>query len=132
MQLTKVICVFLLTILTQNIMADISLDLRIQKVIGEKVFEIKKNILSEYNKEIIVQDPEIKEKIILTLKKFKNVMVNGKKIEPVQVNVRMDTPGTNFKGKTQTVTSFYNNEASFKLASTENNNLNLSLNFIER
>jgi hypothetical protein len=76
----------------------------------------------------------LKNKIVINLKKFKNVLVNGSKINPVQIDMKMVDAAKKIIGKPQTITSFYNNEAQFNVqnsATSDNGAMNLSLNFQE-
>ena len=97
--------------------------------------EINRTIASDYNKEIIISQEGFKNKIVLNLKKFTNVLVNGKKISPVQINMKLVSDMKKIIGHPQTVTSFYNRSAEFAVRSsgiaTDAADINVSLNFEE-
>lgn len=111
----------------------VSLNIKIAQMINNQLIEVKKTISSDYNKEIIITDDSLQSKIVLTLKKFKNVVVNGNKIEPVQINVKTLDLKNKPLNKSQTVTSFYSKEANFIIADLNSNRseMNLNLEFNE-
>lgn len=126
--------IFMITfIFSQLAHSAVNLNVKIGQIINNQFVEITKTISADYNKEIVIQDEGLKDKIVLSLKKFKNVLVNGNRIEPVQINVRRINPLKILVGKPQTITSFYKNEASFKLASNDSSQekMELSLDFNE-
>ena len=99
----------------------VNLNIKIGQVINNQIFEVKKTVSADFNKEVVIQDESLKNRIVLTLKKIKNVLVNGNKIEPVQINLKTVNNQNNKISKTQTITSFYTNEANFKIASNDTN-----------
>ena len=111
----------------------VNLNIRIAQMINNQLIEVRKTISSDYNKEIVITDNTLQSKIILTLKKFKNVVVNGNKIEPVQINVKTLDLKNKPLNKSQTITSFYSKEAKFKIAdlTSVRSDLDLKLEFTE-
>ena len=76
----------------------------------------------------------LKNKIVINLKKLKDILVNGNRINPVQIDMKIVNDMKKVVGKPQTVTSFYNNSAQFNASSNgvlSVNDLNVSLNFKE-
>lgn len=130
---SKLLVMLIVLFFSQTATCAVNLNVKIGQIINNQFVEITKTISAEYNKEIIIQDDSLKDKIVLSLKKFKNVLVNGNRIEPVQINVKRIDPLRKLVGKPQTITSFYRNEANFKLASndTTQEKMELSLDFNE-
>lgn len=117
------------------VQASLSLNVKIGQIVGNQLIEINKTISADYNKEIVITPDGLKNKIILKLKKFSNVLVNGNKISPVQVDMHLVNNLQKIIGRPQTVTSFYNRTAQFAIRSTgvitDVVDLNVSLNFEE-
>ena len=115
--------------------ASLNLNIKIGQMVGSQIIEINRTVASEYNKEIIISPEGFKNKIILNLKKFSNVLVNGNKISPVQIDMKLVNEMKKIIGKTQTVTSFYNKSAEFAVPSTgiasDAADINVSLKFEE-
>lgn len=115
--------------------ASFNLNIKIGQLIGNQIIEVNKTIRAEYNKEIIISSEGLKNKIVLNLKKFTNILVNGNKINPVQVDMKLVNEMQKIIGRPQTVTSFYNRTAQFALRSsgiaTDAADINVSLNFEE-
>lgn len=130
---SKYVLMFIVLSFSQTAKCAVNLNVKIGQIINNQFVEITKTISADYNKEIIIQDESLKDKIVLSLKKFKNVLVNGNRIEPVQINVMRINTLRKLVGKPQTITSFYRNEANFKLASsdTSQGKMELSLDFNE-
>lgn len=107
--------------------SEISLKVKIAQIVGSKTIETVKTISANYGQDIVIM-PEagITNRIVINLKKFKNILVNGNKINPVQVDMKIVNDMKKIIGKTQTVTSFYNQSAQF-----ESPQMNVSLNFEE-
>ena len=120
---------------TPIVQASLSLNVKIGQIVGNQLIEINKTISADYNKEIVITPDGLKNKIILKLKKFSNVLVNGNKISPVQVDMHLVNDLQKIIGRPQTVTSFYNRTAQFAIRSTgvitDVVDLNVSLNFEE-
>jgi hypothetical protein len=104
-------------------------------MVGNQLTEINRTIAADYDKEIVIGTDSLKNKIVLNLKKFTNVLVNGKKISPIQVDMKLVNEMQEIIGRPQTVTSFYNRSAQFSVRSSGNikdiADLNVSLNFEE-
>lgn len=132
-KLKFLIVVILMMVSTTSVFASVSLNVKIGQMINNQFIEINKTLSVDFNKEVIIQDDSFKDKIVLTLRKIKNVLANGVKIEPVQINVRMIGNDKKETSSSQTITSFYTNEASFKIASNQRlkNALAINLNFSE-
>lgn len=115
--------------------ATLNLNIKIGKMVENQLVEINKNISSEYNKDIVITSANLKNKIVLKLKKFSNILVNGKRIHPVQVDMKIVDEMKKIIGRPQTVTSFYNQSAQFSVSPTSDladaNKLSVSLNFEE-
>lgn len=115
--------------------ASININVKIGQLVGNQVVEVNRTISSEYNKEIVISPDGLKNKIVLNLKKFSNVVVNGSKINPVQIDMKLINEMKKIIGRPQTVTSFYNRTAQFAVRSsgiaTDDADLNVSLNFEE-
>ena len=124
-----------LTLVSPLANASFSLDVKIGQLVGDQVIEVNKTIQAEYNKEIVITAEGLKNKIVLNLKKFTNVLVNGNKISPVQVDMKLVNQMHNIIGRPQTVTSFYNRTAEFAVRSSgkasDVADINVSLKFDE-
>jgi hypothetical protein len=130
--MNKLVLVMALSLYSSFSFSALNLNVKIHQIINDKVIEVERTISSDYNKEIIIQDDSLKDRIVLSLKKFKNVFANGKSIEPVQISAKLTDQLKKLKGKPQYVTSFYKKEATFKLGEEINQpELNLSLDFNE-
>lgn len=126
---------FLIMLLSSNAHATLNLNVKIGKMVGNQLVEINKTISADYDKEIIIGSDNLKNKIVLNLKKFTDILVNGKKINPVQVDMKIVNDMQKIIGRTQTVTSFYNRTAEFSVRSASNvsgvDDLNVTLDFEE-
>jgi hypothetical protein len=136
MKLVKFITItFLLTFIAPLANASFNINVKIGQLVGNKIVEVNKTIQAEYNKEIVISSAGLKNKIVLNLKKFSNVLVNGNKLSPVQVDMKLVNEMQKIIGRTQTVTSFYNRSAQFAIPSSgiasDAADLNVSLNFEE-
>lgn len=123
-----------LSFMSLNVRAEVNLNIKIGQVIGSKTIETVKTISANYNQDIVIMQTGLKNKIVINLKKFKNILVNGAKINPVQIDMKVVDSTKKIIGKPQTVTSFYNNEAQFKVQNSlasDNGDVNVSLNFQE-
>jgi len=134
LKLIKLILVlFFILFASTSAFASISLNVKIGQLVGNKIVEINKTISAEYGKDIVINTEGFQHKIILSLKKFSNVLVNGSKINPVQVDMRLVNEMKKIIGKPQTVTSFYSHSANFAISSSGNAtdvaDVNVSLNF---
>lgn len=128
------LCILFLSFMSFPARSEINLNIKIAQVIGSKTIETVKTISANYNQDIVVMQEGLKNKIVINLKKFKNVLVNGSKINPVQIDIKMVDAAKKIIGKPQTITSFYNNEAQFNVqnsVTSDNGAMNLSLNFQE-
>ena len=116
-------------------MAFFNLNIKMDQMVGNQIVEVNRTVQADYNKEIIIKPEGLKSKIVLNLKKFSNVSVNGSMISPVQVDMKLVNESSHTVGRPQTVTSFYNRTAKFAVHSSGNVNdaadINLSLNFEE-
>lgn len=115
--ISTIFIMFIAVFYSTTTFAAINLNVKIEKMVNNQLVEVSKNISSDYNKEIIIQDESLQGKIILTLKKIKNVLVNGTKIEPVQINLQAINTQKKNDPKIQTITSFYKKEAKFVVSS---------------
>jgi hypothetical protein len=136
MKLFKLITIScLLTFIAPLANASFNINVKIGQLVGNKIVEVNKTIQAEYNKEIVISSAGLKNKIVLNLKKFSNVLVNGNKLSPVQVDMKLVNEMQKIIGRTQTVTSFYNRSAQFAIPSSgiasDAADLNVSLNFEE-
>lgn len=128
------LCTLILSFMSFNASAEINLNIKIGQVIGSKTIETVKTISANYNQDIVIMQAGLKNKIVINLKKFKNILVNGSKINPVQIDMKMVDATKKTVGKPQTITSFYNNEAQFNVQNSlasDNGDVNVSLNFQE-
>jgi hypothetical protein len=130
------ISTFLVFMLTSPMAsADFNLNIKIGKMVGNQLFEVDKTIKTDYNREVIISSGGLKDKIVLNFRKFSNVLVNGKKISPIQVDMKLVNDMKKIIGRPQTVTSFYNRTAQFAVNSAGNltkvADLNVSLKFDE-
>lgn len=117
-----------------NAHSEINLNIKIGQVIDSKTIETVKTIAVNYNQDIVIMQPGLKNKIVINLKKFKNILVNGSKINPIQIDMKVVDSTKKIIGKPQTITSFYNNEAQFNVQNglnSDNGNVNVFLNFQE-
>ncbi len=113
MKKLKLLSLTLFSFLSFHARAELSLDIKISKRNGDKTFQIIQNMKANFNQDIILNHSELKEKIVLNFKKFKNISVNGSKINPIQVDLKTLDNKQNQVGKVKTVTSFYRGEAEF-------------------
>jgi hypothetical protein len=115
--------------------ASLNLNVKIGQLVGSELVQIDKTIAADYDKEIEITSAGLKNKIILSFKKFSNVLVNGKKINPVQIDMKLVDEMKKIIGRPQTVTSFYNRTAQFAVRSTgiptDMADMSVSLNFEE-
>lgn len=115
--------------------ASLNLNVKIGQIVGSQIIEINKTISADYNKEIVIAPEGLKNKIVLSLRKFSNVLVNGKKINPVQIDMKIVDEMKKIIGKPQTITSFYSKSAQFAVPSTgvaaDPRDLNVTLHFEE-
>lgn len=129
------IAFFALFLVTAKAEASFNLNVKIGQMIGDQIVEVNKTITADYNKEIVIIPDGLKNKIVINLKKFKNVLVNGNRISPVQVDMKLVNEMQKIIGKPQTVTSFYNRSAEFAVRSsgvpTDIADINVSLKFEE-
>ena len=109
----KIICVVVVSLICFNAKAEIKLRIKIDRIVDSKSVEFTRNVSANYNQDIIVDEYGLKDKIVINLKKFQNMLVHGMKINPVQIEVKVIDSSKKTIGKTLTVTSFYNNSAHF-------------------
>jgi hypothetical protein len=118
-----------------NALASINLNVKLGQMIGDKVVEVNQVYKAEYGQEVVISSNGLKNKIILNLKKFSKILVNGNKISPVQIDMRLVNEMKKLVGRPQTVTSFYNHTAQFAVPTsgipTDKADLNVSLSFEE-
>lgn len=107
-------------LVSSNAFATLNLNVKIGKMVGDQLVEINRTIATDYNKEIVITSDNLKNKIVFNLKKFTNILVNGKKISPVQVDMKLVNEMQKMIGRSQTVTSFYNRSAQFSAHSSGN------------
>ncbi len=119
-------CAIVVSFLSFNAGAEITLNVKIAQVVDSQTVESVKSISANYNQDIVISETGLKNKIVINLKKFKNILVNGTKINPVQIDMKVVDSSKKTVGKTHTVTSFYNNSAQFTFPDR-----NVSLNFQE-
>ncbi len=106
--------------------SEINLKVKIAQIVGSQTIETVKTISANYGQDIVVMtEGSLTKKIVFKLQKFKNILVNGNKINPVQIDMKV-VSDLKKEMKTKTVTSFYNQSAQF-----ESPNMNVSLNFEE-
>lgn len=128
------LCILFLSFMSFTARSEVNLNIKIAQVIGSKTIETVKSISTNYNQDIVIMQEGLKNKIVINLKKFKNVLVNGSKINPVQIDMKMVDSSKKTIGRPQTITSFYNNEAQFNVqnsVTSDSGAMNLSLNFQE-
>lgn len=122
-------------LISSSAFATLNLNVKIGKMVGDQLVEINRTIATDYNKEIVITSDNLKNKIVFNLKKFTNILVNGKKISPVQVDMKLVNEMQKMIGRPQTVTSFYNRSAQFSAHSTGNSkdiaDLAVTVNFEE-
>lgn len=87
-----------------------------------------KSVSANYGQDVVVSADGLSSKLVFNLRKFKNILVNGNKINPVQIDLKLINDMKKVIGKPQTVTSFYNRTAQFNVAE---GNLNVSVEFQE-
>ena len=105
----------ILIFMSLNVSAEINLNIKIGQVIDSKKVETVKTFLVDYSEDIVIKQRGLKNTIIINLKKFKNVLVNGVNINPIQIDMKMVDSSKKTVGKPQTITTFYNNEALFNI-----------------
>lgn len=128
------LCFLFLSFMSFSASAEINLNIKIGQVIGSKTIETVKTISANYNQDIVIMQEGLKNKIVINLKKFKNILVNGSRINPVQIDMKMIDSTKKVIGKPQTITSFYNNTAQFNVQNSitsDSGDVNVSLNFQE-
>lgn len=115
--------------------ASFNLNVKIGHTVGNQKVEVSKTVKANYNEEIVISSDGLKNKIVLNLKKIEDVEMNGSKISPVQVDMKLINEMQKIIGRPQTVTSFYKNSAQFEVRSSgipgDTADLNVSLNFEE-
>ena len=94
--------------------SQVSLQIKIAQIVGTKTVETIRTISANYDQDIVVSQDGLKNKIVFNLRKFKDILVNGNKINPVQIDMKVVNETKKMIGKSQTVTSFYNKSAQFK------------------
>ena len=137
MKLFKLITAALLfTLISPVAMASLNLNVKIGQVVGNQIIEVNKTIKAEYDKEIVISSDGLKNKIVLNLTKIANVLSNGDKISPVQIDMKLMNKMQKIVGRPQTITSFYNRTAQFAVQSsgvaTDAADLKVSLDFEEK
>lgn len=94
-----------------------------------------KSVSANYGQDVVVSADGLSNKLVFNLRKFKNILVNGNKINPVQIDMKIVNDMKKVIGKPQTITSFYNKSAEFSVSSTGLKNdaadMNVRLNFEE-
>lgn len=128
------LCILFLSFMSFSAKSEININIKIGQVVGSKTIETVKTISANYNQDIVIMQEGLKNKIVINLKKFKNILVNGSRINPVQFDLKMVDAAKKIIGKPQTITSFYNNTAQFNLpnsTTSETGDVNVSLNFQE-
>lgn len=114
---------------------ELNIQIKINQLKGSEIVETVKNITARFNEDVIIEQLGLKNSIILKLKKFNNILVNGNRINPVQVDMRLINDKKQVVGKPQTVTSFYSQSADFRVASSgkmsDNADIDVSLKFNE-
>ena len=119
---------FLTTVSSTN--ASVVLNVKIAQMINNQIVEVTKKYSAEYNKDILINEDGLKNNLVLRLKKFSNILVNGNKLNPVQVDLKVLNDMKQIIGKTQTITSFYQGQMNFEAKSDLSNatpDLNVSL-----
>jgi len=115
--------------------ASLNLNVKIGQIVGSQIVEINKTISADYNKEIVIAPEGLKNKIVFSLRKFSNVLVNGKRINPVQIDMKIVDEMKKIIGKPQTITSFYSKSAQFAIPTNgqpqDQSDLNVTLHFEE-
>lgn len=106
--------------------ATVQLNVKIGRVVGKKTIETVKTYSVNYNQDIIIPQEDQKSSIVIRLKKFQNILVNGSEINPVQIDMKVLNEIQEVVGVPQTVTSFYKKSAEFK-----GPGLNVALDFEE-
>lgn len=125
---------FILSLMSLEVNAEVNLNVKIGQIVGLKKIESVKNISANYDQDIVIVQPGLKNKIIINLKKVKNISMNGARINPVQIDMKMIDSSKKIIGKVQTVTSFYKNEAQFSVKNSlvpESGDMDIFLNFEE-
>ncbi len=117
------VILFAMTFTTYSSAAYSQLNLNIK--IGQNIV---KTVSANYGQDIIVSADGLKNKMVFNLRKFKNILVNGNKINPVQIDLKLVNDMKKIIGKPQTVTSFYNRTAQFNVGEGD---LSVSVDFQE-
>ena len=113
MKMFRVILVFGLISFSQISYAELSLNVKINKTVGEKTIQIIKRFKANFDQDIILNQDDAKERMILNFKKFKNITVNGTKLNPIQVDMKTIDQFKKQIGKVKTITSFHQRQALF-------------------
>jgi hypothetical protein len=117
----KMVMIFLVSFLSSSAFCGLTLKVKIGTLVNNKLVEVTRSVSSDFEKEILIEDESFKDKIVLTLKKIKNVLANGTKIEPIQISIQTFDPTNKSNTRSHTITSFYSKEANFKIASIQEN-----------
>lgn len=128
------LCILFLSFMSFTARSEININIKIGQVIGSKTIETFKTISANYNQDIVIMQEGLKNKIVINLKRFKNILVNGSRINPVQFDLKMVDATKKTVGKPQTITSFYNNTAQFNVPNSitsDTGDVNVSLNLQE-
>lgn len=112
--------------LSSQVGATLSLNVKVGKMVGSQLHEINKHVSAEYDQEVVINPGNYENKIVFNLKRITDVFVDGKKLQPVQVDMKVVDEMQKIIGKPQTVTSFYNRSAHFLI-----NDIDVSLIFEE-
>ena len=128
MKITKTfLYIIAFSLISFDVSAEINLSIKIGRLVGTETIETVRKFSAQYNQDIVVVPEGLKNKLVFNLKKFKDILVNGNRINPVQIDMKMVNETKEMVGKSQTVTSFYNNSAQFDVS----NGMKVSLNFEE-
>lgn len=136
MKLIKLIPLFFLLIFILPVaQASFDLNVKIDSIVGNEVVKIHKRIRADYNKEIIITDENLKNRLVVNLKRFDSIRSGRGSVSPVQVDIKLINEMQKIIGRPQTVTSFYNHTAQFAVHSSGSPSgpadINVSLNFEE-
>ena len=126
----KSILIVVLVLNSTSVFAQVSLNITFFQLINGKKVLTTKTIKTEYDRDVILTHENVKEQIVLNLKKVNDVVVNGNVVKPVQIDMKLVGSGEKLIGKPQTVTTFYTKAAQFSIPGVGKETwLNLSVDF---
>lgn len=116
----RLIFLGLLSFFSLNAHAEINLNVRVEQEATSKVLKTLTNISANYGQEIKIQGlAGNANEIILKFKKFRDIVVSGNKINPIQITMQAFDSKAHLIGKPLIFTSFYSKTAELSVNGTK-------------